>query len=57
MVTTRGDVHYVVTECGVAELYRKTLRQRAQALINIAHPRFRAELERAVWGTAFAVEK
>ena len=49
VVTTRGDVHYVVTEFGVAELYGKTLRQRAQALINIAHPRFRAELERAAW--------
>jgi acyl-CoA hydrolase len=49
VVTTRGDVHYVVTECGVAELYGKTLRQRARALIDLAHPRFRAELERAAW--------
>jgi len=49
VVTTRGDVHYVVTEFGVAELYGKTLRQRAQALMNIAHPRFRAGLERAAW--------
>lgn len=47
VVTTRGDVHYVVTEFGVAHLYGKTLRQRARALINIAHPRFREELEQA----------
>ena len=45
VVTTRADVHYVVTELGVAELYGKTLRQRAQALIAIAHPDFRDELE------------
>ena len=47
VVTTRGDVHYVVTEFGVAPLYGKTLRQRARALIDIAHPQFRASLERA----------
>jgi acetyl-CoA hydrolase len=38
-------VHYVVTEYGVAYLYAKTLRQRARALIDIAAPEFRAELE------------
>ena len=38
VVTTRGHVHYVVTEFGVADLYGKNLRQRAKALINIAHP-------------------
>jgi len=43
----------VVTEFGVAQLYGKTLRQRAQALITIAHPRFRAELERAAWERHF----
>jgi acyl-CoA hydrolase len=47
VVTTRGDVHYVVTEFGVADLYGKNLQQRARALIDIAHPQFRAELERA----------
>jgi acyl-CoA hydrolase len=47
VVTTRGDVHYVVTEFGVAQLYGKPLRQRARALIDIAHPRFRESLERA----------
>ncbi len=45
VVTTRNDVHYVVTEYGVAYLHGKTIRERVQALINIAHPRFREELE------------
>lgn len=46
VVTTRNHVRYVVTEYGVAELYGKSIRQRAQALINIAHPDFRADLKR-----------
>ncbi len=41
VVTTRGDVHYVVTEWGVAYLHGKNIRERALALINIAHPKFR----------------
>ncbi len=45
VVTTRADVHYVVTEYGVAYLHGKNLRQRAEALINIAHPDFRPMLE------------
>jgi len=44
VVTTRGDVHYVVTEYGFAYLHGKTIRERALALINIAHPDFRQEL-------------
>jgi acyl-CoA hydrolase len=44
VVTTRADVHYVVTEYGVAFLHGKTLRERAEALIAIAHPKFRDEL-------------
>ena len=44
VVTSRNHVHFVVTEFGVAALYGRTIRQRAQALINIAHPQFRAEL-------------
>jgi acyl-CoA hydrolase/GNAT superfamily N-acetyltransferase len=44
VVTTRGDIHYVVTEWGIANLYGKTIRERALALISIAHPKFRAEL-------------
>src|SRR5512136_578736 len=44
VVTTRGDVHYVVTEWGVAYLHGKNIRERAMALINIAHPKFRRKL-------------
>ena len=47
VVTTRNDVHYVVTEYGVASLYGKSFRERAQELINIAHPKFRNELAKA----------
>jgi acetyl-CoA hydrolase len=47
VVTTRNHVHYVVTEYGVAQLYGKTIRQRAHALIRTAHPKFREELTRA----------
>jgi len=47
VTTTRNDVHYVVTEFGVANLYGKSIRQRAEALIQIAHPDFREELRRA----------
>ena len=45
VVTTRAHVHYVVTEFGVADLYGKNIEQRAKALINIAHPDHREELE------------
>lgn len=44
VVTTRAHVHYVVTEYGIAELYAKNLKQRAKALINIAHPTHRESL-------------
>ncbi|MCX7604939.1 MAG: 4-hydroxybutyrate CoA-transferase [Bryobacteraceae bacterium] len=44
VVTTRADVHYVVTEHGVAYLHGKTLRERAEALIAIADPKFRDQL-------------
>ena len=44
VVTSRNHIHYVVTEFGIAALYGKTVRQRTQALINIAHPEFRAEI-------------
>jgi acetyl-CoA hydrolase len=47
VVTTRADVHYVVTEYGVADLYGRSLRERAEALIGIAHPDFREELRAA----------
>jgi acyl-CoA hydrolase len=45
VVTSRADVHYVVTEHGIAYLHGKTLRERAEALIAIAEPHFRGELE------------
>jgi acetyl-CoA hydrolase len=44
VVTSRGDVHYVVTEYGVAYLHGKTVQERCRALIKIAHPKFRDEL-------------
>lgn len=47
VTTTRAHAHYVVTEFGIAYLFGKNLRQRAKALINIAHPDDREELERA----------
>jgi acetyl-CoA hydrolase len=53
VTTTRGDVHYVVTEYGIANLYGRTIRERARALIDIAHPSFREELERAAYDRKF----
>jgi len=47
VVTTRGDVHYVVTEYGAVYLHGKSIRERAMDLINIAHPKFRKELLQA----------
>ena len=44
VTTTRTDVHYIVTEYGIANLRAKSLRQRAKLLINIAHPKFRDQL-------------
>lgn len=46
VVTSRGDVHYIITEYGVAHLYGKSIQQRAKALISVAHPDFREELTR-----------
>lgn len=47
VVTTRADVHYVVTEYGVAYLHGKNLRERALSLIGVAAPQFRGDLEKA----------
>ena len=47
VVTTRGDVHYVVTEYGTAYLHGKSIRQRVMSLIDIAHPKFRPMLSQA----------
>ncbi|VDM04645.1 unnamed protein product [Schistocephalus solidus] len=49
VVATRAHVHYVVTEYGIAYLFGKNIRQRAHALINIAHPDFRESLEKAAF--------
>lgn len=49
VVTSRGHVHYVVTEYGIAYLFGKNLRQRAKALIDIAHPDDREMLEKAAF--------
>jgi len=46
VVTSRGDVHYVATEYGIANLHGKSIRERVRALIQIAHPKFRDELEK-----------
>ena len=49
VVSTRANVHFVVTEFGVANLYGKNLEQRARELVNIAHPQFREELNIAIF--------
>lgn len=46
VVTSRGDVHYVVTEYGIAYLHGRSLQERAKAMISIAHPNFREDLEK-----------
>ena len=53
VVTTRADVHYIVTEHGVAYLHGKNLGQRVKALINVAHPAFREGLERYAFEQKF----
>jgi len=49
VVTTRAHVHFIVTEFGVANLYGKNLRERAEALISIAHPDHRDDLQQAAY--------
>lgn len=49
VVTTRGHIHYMVTEYGIAYLFGKNYRQRAHALIQIAHPDHREALERGAF--------
>jgi acetyl-CoA hydrolase len=44
VVTSRADVHFVATEFGIANLYGRSIRERAKALIEIAHPKFRDQL-------------
>ena len=49
VTTSRYDARYVVTEYGIADLFGLNLRQRAKALIDIAHPNFREQLEKEAW--------
>jgi acyl-CoA hydrolase len=49
VVTTRGHVHWVVTEYGKVDLFGKNMKQRAQALISIAHPDHRERLEKTFY--------
>ena len=51
VVTSRGDVYYVVTEYGIAALHGRSVRARAQALVDIAHPNFREQLAREAFET------
>jgi acyl-CoA hydrolase len=48
VVTTRGHVHYIVTEYGAVNLHGKTLRERADLLISVSHPDFRGELKKQI---------
>jgi acyl-CoA hydrolase len=56
VVTTRGDVHYVVTEYGIAYLHGKPIRERVLSLVNVAHPKFRRELLRAAKAQKYIYE-
>lgn len=56
VVTTRAHVHYVITEYGVVDLFGKTLKERAEALISIAHPDDRINLEKE-WSTVVSKAK
>ncbi|MCK5473608.1 MAG: GNAT family N-acetyltransferase, partial [Planctomycetes bacterium] len=56
VVTTRGDVHYVVTEYGIAYLHGKSIRKRVMDLVNIAHPKFRNELIKAAKAQKYIYE-
>ncbi|MCH4895215.1 MAG: 4-hydroxybutyrate CoA-transferase [Marinifilaceae bacterium] len=49
VVTTRSDIHYFVTEYGAVDLYGKTMQDRAKAIISIAHPEHREELDKAAF--------
>jgi 4-hydroxybutyrate CoA-transferase len=53
VTTSRGDVHYIVTEYGIADLHGLNVRDRVKSLINIAHPKFREELERFAKGKKY----
>jgi acyl-CoA hydrolase len=50
VTTTRAHVHYIATEYGIVNLYGQNLKQRAKALISIAHPDHREQLEKEAFG-------
>ncbi len=56
VVTSEGDVHYVVTEYGVARLHYHGMGERAKQLINIAHPDFREDLEKTARESGFKID-
>ena len=47
VTTSRGDVHWIVTEYGAVDLHGMNVRERVNALISVAHPKFREEIEKA----------
>ncbi|MFX1391134.1 MAG: GNAT family N-acetyltransferase [Promethearchaeota archaeon] len=59
VVITRGDIHYIVTEWGIAYLYGKSVRERVLEMINIAHPDFREELleQAKKWNYVYSDQK
>ncbi len=57
VTTGRGDVHYVVTEYGVADLYGRTIRERVEALIGISHPDFRDNIAKYAYEQNFLTKK
>jgi len=46
VVTTRAHAHYIITEYGIAHLYGKTIKERVKALVNIAHPDHRENIDK-----------
>jgi acyl-CoA hydrolase len=51
VVTTRAHAQYIITEYGIADLYGKTLKQRAAALVQIAHPNHREDIEKKYYAS------
>jgi 4-hydroxybutyrate CoA-transferase len=54
VTTTRHDVDYIVTEYGIASMKAKTVKQRMESLINIAHPDFRTEIRNDAYRTYYS---
>ncbi len=56
VVTSRADIHYIVTEYGIAYVHGKSIRERALSLMNIAHPKFRNQLIQEAKGLKYVLE-